>query len=44
LFEKDWKVQDLTSALREADAAHRQFEPNARWYEFYAPRLLNGRE
>lgn len=44
LFQEDWMVQDLTSALREADVAHRQNEPNARWSEYYAPRLLNGRE
>lgn len=40
LFENAWGVEDLSVALRESDAAHRAHSPNARWTEFYAPRLL----
>lgn len=44
LFEHAWNVNDLTGALREADAAHREHAPNTRWSEYYAPRLLTARE
>ena len=44
LFQNAWNVPDLTTALQDSNAAHRQYEPNARWYEFYAPRLLTARE
>lgn len=44
LFEQAWTVQDLTDALCQADAAHRQNEPDAQWHDYYAPRLLSARK
>lgn len=40
LFGHAWMVPDLAEALRQADAAHRQHEPDAQWPDYYAPRLL----
>jgi hypothetical protein len=40
LFTSPWDVNRLAAALRESDAEHRKLEPNARWQEFYAARLV----
>lgn len=44
LFDRGWAAADLAVALRDADAAHRAHEPNAKWTEYYAPRLLTAQE
>ncbi len=40
LFTQRWSAEELTNALRDADAVHRLEAPHAHWQDFYAERLL----